>query len=104
MYQSTRDERKHGVQDPHTMAPVSSGEEDASSGEGLNVGGKLQAILACMMTARGKSGYRHVRSQNINVTRTGICRRTVLVVESILFSKEVIQKGSVFWGFVLLPG
>lgn len=111
MYQSTRDERKHGVQDtliPWLMFSLS-GEEDAqvlvkaSKCPEEDCGATLEGLHG--YCRRGKSGAIGMSDLRTSiVTRTGICRRTGTIEESILFSKEVIQKGSVFWGFVLLPG
>lgn len=109
-YQSTPYDVKHGVQD--TLIPwllfSLSGEKDAqvlaevSKCPEENCGAVLEGLYGYYR--RGKSGAVGASDLRTSiVTRTGICRATGTVEQSILFSKETIQKGSLFWGSVLLP-
>lgn len=109
VYQSTPDGPKHGVRD--TLIPgllfSLSGERDAgvlvktSKCPEENCGAVLEGLQG--YCRRGKTGVIGISDINTYIiTRTGINRATGTVQENVLFSREVIQKGTPFWGFTLL--
>lgn len=109
LFQSTSDDIRHGVRD--TLIPwllfSLSGEKvaevlvDASKCSTENCGAVLEGLPGYYRRAKaGAIGLSELNTYII--TRTGINRATGTVQENILFSREVIQKGTSFWGFTLL--
>lgn len=109
LFQSTPDELKHGVRDTliSWLLFSLSGEKEAEvllkASKCLEE--KCGAVLEGLQGyyRRGKAGAVGLSDLNTYIiTRTGINRATGTVQENILFSREVIQKGTSFWGFTLL--
>jgi CRISPR-associated protein Csx10 len=109
LYQSISDDLKHGVRDtliPHLLFTLSGEKKaevlvNASKCPKENCGAVLDRLQGYYRSGKaGAVGLSELKTYVI--TRTGINRATGTVQENILFSREVIQNGASFWGYILL--